>query len=86
MPKIYDRDGNEIAEIDISEKQQKVLELGEEIVMLFHTPQLFRSLLGERTGSFMLRKIGTRVVALDDGSVRKYAEMIHAVREARAHP
>ena len=83
---IFDGDGNEIAEIEISEKQQKILELGEEIVMLFHTPQLFRHLLGERTGSFMLKKIGARVIAGDAGSVRKYAEMIHAVREARAHP
>jgi len=44
---IFDGDGNEIADLDISEKQTKILELGEEVVLLFHTPQLLRSLLGE---------------------------------------
>lgn len=86
MPKIFDRDGNEIGDFDISEKQQKILEADEEIVILFHTPQLFRSLLGERTGSFMLRKIGARIVAKDAGSVVKYAEMLRAVKAAREHP
>jgi hypothetical protein len=80
---VFDRDGNEIADFEISEKQQKLLELGEEIVVLFHTPQLFRGLLGERSGSFMLRKIGARIIAMDDGSVRKYADMLRAVKQAR---
>jgi len=83
---IFDGDGNEIADLDISEKQTKILELGEEVVLLFHTPQLLRSLLGERTGSFMLKKIGTRVVAIDADSVKKYAALVHAVKQAREHP
>jgi len=83
---IFDGDGNEIAEFEVSEKQTKILELGEEVVLLFHTPQLFRSLLGERTGSFMLKKIGARVVARDVGSVKKFADMLRAVKQAREHP
>lgn len=83
MPQIFDRDGNEIADFIISAKQEKVLEQGEEIVVLFHTPQLLRSRLGERTGSFTLRKIGTHIVAMDTGSVRKYADMLQAVKKER---
>jgi len=83
---IFDGDGNEIADIEVSEKQTKILELGEEVVLLFHTPQLLRSLLGERTGSFVLKKIGTRVVAIDGDSVKKYADMLRAVKQAREHP
>jgi len=83
---IFDGDGNEIADIEISEKQTKILELGEEVVLLFHTPQLLRSLLGERTGSFMLKKIGARITAMDAGSVKKYADMLRAVKQAREHP
>ena len=83
---IFDGDGNEIADIEISEKQTKILELGEEVVLLFHTPRMFRELLGERTGSFMLKKIGPRVVAIDGGSVKKYADMLRAVKQAREHP
>ena len=86
MPKIFDRDGNEIGDFDISEKQQKILEADEEIVVLFHTPQLFRSLLGERTGSFMLRRNGPHIVAADVGSVKKYADMLRAVKAAREQP
>ena len=80
---IFDGDGNEIADIEISEKQTKILELGEEVVLLFHTPQLLRSLLGERTGSFTLKKIGARVIAMDADSVKKYADMLRAVKKAR---
>ena len=80
---IFDGDGNEIADIEISEKQTKILELGEEVVLLFHTPQLLRSLLGERTGSFTLKKIGARITAMDAGSVKKYADMLRAVKKAR---
>jgi len=83
---VFDHDGNELADFEISEKQQKILEADEEIVILFHTPQMFRGLLGERNGSFTLRKIGARVVAADDGSVKKYADMLRAVQAARAQP
>ena len=40
MPKIYDRDGNEIAEFDLSPKMLAALEADEEIAMIFHTPQM----------------------------------------------
>ena len=84
--KVFDRDGNELADLAISEKQQNILEANEKIVVLFHTPQLFRGLLGERTGSFMLRKIDDRIVATDTASVAKYAELMRAVKAVREQP
>ena len=33
-----------------------MLDDGDEIAMIFHTPQLLRFVLGERNGSFTLRK------------------------------
>jgi hypothetical protein len=83
MPKIFDSDSNEIAEFPLSPKHEQALKAGEEITMLFHTPQLQRSLLGTVSGSFTLRKIGERVVALDPGSVKKYAAIQQGVKKAR---
>jgi len=83
MPKIFDRDGNEIAEFPLSEKMLAALEADEEIAMIFHTPQLYRGTLGHQAGSFTLRKIGARVVALDAGTVRKYAAIQQAVKKVR---
>lgn len=83
---VFDGDGNELADFEISEKQQNLLELGEEIVVLFHTPQLFRSLIGERNGAFTLRKVGDHIVAPDAGIVSKYVDMLRAVKQAREHP
>ena len=83
MPKVFDRDGNEIADFPLSPRHEQALKAGEEITMLFHTPQLHRSLLGEVSGSFTLQKIGERVVALDPGSVKKYAAIQRGVKKAR---
>jgi len=62
MTVIHDGDGNEIADIGLSDKQRAVLETDEEIVMIYHTPQTLRSLLGEHNGSFSLRKHASRIV------------------------
>jgi hypothetical protein len=83
MPKIFDSDGNEIADFAISPRHEQALEAGEEVTTLFHTPQLHRSLLGTVLGSFTLRKIGERIVALDPGTVKKYAAIQQAVKKTR---
>ena len=82
MPKIYDRDGNEIAEFELSPKMLAALEADEEIAMIFHTPQLHHGTLGHQSGSFTLRKIGDRIVAFDAGTVRKFAGIQTAVKRA----
>lgn len=86
MTAIYDNEGNEIAEIDLSEKQRAVLETGENIVMIYHTPQMLRYLLGEHTGTFVLHKHDEQVIVNDAGRLRKYADLQRAIKAAREHP
>ena len=38
MTMIFDGDGNELADIALSEKQQTVLDHDEDIVVIYHTP------------------------------------------------
>jgi hypothetical protein len=83
MPKIFDSDGNEIADFPLSEKMLAALDADEEIAMIFHTPRMHQGTLGHQSGSFTLRKIGARVVAVDAGTVRKYAAIQQAVMKAR---
>jgi hypothetical protein len=83
MPKIFDSDGNEIADFPISPKQEQALKAGEETTTLFHTPQMYRGTLGTVSGAFTLRQIDDRVVALDPASVRKYAAIQQGVKKAR---
>jgi hypothetical protein len=81
--KIYDPEGNEIADFAISPKQEQALKAGEETTMLFHTPQLFRGTLGQINGAFTLRQVDDRVVTSDIDSVRAYARIQQAVKQAR---
>ena len=83
MPMIFDRDGNELADIPLSEKNQHVLDHDEEIVILYHTPQMLRHILGEKSGSFMLRKLGEHIVAADVVGLRAYADLQRAIKVAR---
>ena len=83
MTIIHDRDGHELADIAVSERQLGVLDLGEEVVVIYHTPQMLRYILGERSGSFMLHKRGDRIVAAAPDSLRAYADLQRAIKVAR---
>ena len=83
MPMIFDRDGNELADIQLSEKNQHVLDHDEEIVIIYHTPQMLRYVLGEKSGTFTLRKRGNHIVAADVVSLRAYADLQRAIKVAR---
>jgi hypothetical protein len=80
---IFDRDGNEIVDIPLSEKNQRVLDHDEEIVIIYHTPQMLRYVLGEKSGTFMLRKLGGRIIAADADGLRAYADLQRAIKVAR---
>ena len=68
MPMIFDGDGNEIADIPLSEKQQRRARAGEEIVVIYHTPQMLRYLLGEHSGSVHAAQARrSHIVAADAG-------------------
>ena len=83
MPMIFDRDGNELADIPLSEKNQHVLNHDEEIVILYHTPQMLHHILGEKSGSFTLRKTGDHIVATDVVGLRAYAALQRAIKVAQ---
>jgi len=83
MDAIYDSDGKDIGSIPLSDKQRAMLETGAEIVVIYHTPQLLRSLLGERNGSFVLHKDGDRVVTTTAAEVKEFAALQKAITAAR---
>jgi hypothetical protein len=83
LTKIFDDGGAEIAEIELSDKQSRVLGVGEEIVVIYHTPQLLRHILGEQNGTFSLHKVGQLVVAKDVAGLKRYAGLQVAIKHAR---
>lgn len=86
LTKIFDDDGSEIGEIELSDKQARVLEAGEDIVMIYHTPQTLRHVLGAQNGNFMLHKAGQQVIAKDAVSLKRYVDMQRAIKAARGRP
>lgn len=85
MSVIHDGDGNEVGNIVLSVKQQAVLATGEEIVVIYNTPQTLRHVLGQKSGSFTLLKVGDKVIARDANALRRYAELQRAIKSARGH-
>jgi DNA-binding winged helix-turn-helix (wHTH) protein len=83
MTAIYDGNGNEIADIGLSDKQRALLEADEEIVLIYHTPQTLRYLLGEHSGSFVLRKKLAQIVVSDVDRLRAFADLQRAIKAAR---
>jgi hypothetical protein len=72
-----------IADIPLSMKQMAMLEAGEAITVIFHTPQMLRDLLGPRNGAFTLVKDNDRITTAEPDSVKQFADLqraIHAVR------
>jgi hypothetical protein len=83
MTMIFDGDGNELADIALSEKQQAVLDHDEDIIVIYHTPQMLRYILGEQSGTFMLHKRGDRIIAAAPDNLRAYAKLQRAIKIAR---
>jgi hypothetical protein len=83
MSDIYDADGNEIGAIALSARQRALLDAGENIAVLYHTPQLLRDALGHSSGSFMLRKDGDRLVTLSPEAAKECVRIQKAVAAAR---
>jgi len=83
MTIIRDGDGNEIADIALSEKQCALLDAGENVVLIYHTPQMLRHLIGEQSGSFILGKRGEDVFTPAPDNLRAYAKLQRAIKIAR---
>jgi hypothetical protein len=80
---VYDGDGNELGDVPLSENQQRALDAGGKVSVLYHTPQLLHNTLGQRSGSFMLYKDGDRVKALTSSSVKEFLELQTSIKAAR---
>lgn len=83
MGKVYDADGNELGSVSVSEQQQAALDAGSTVEMLYHTPQLMRSTLGERSGAFSLHKDGDRLVTDTPVSAKEFVRMQAAIKAIR---
>jgi copper homeostasis protein CutC len=82
MTKIFGGDGQELGDLDLSEKMLAVLEHEGDVALTFHTPQLLRYVLGERAGSFILRKHETRVLVDDVDTLRRYIALQRDIKTA----
>jgi hypothetical protein len=83
MSIIHDGDGNEVGDIELSVKQKAVLETGEDIVVIYRTPQTLRHVIGDEEGSFILHKLGERTIVRDANVLRRYAKLQRAIKAAR---
>jgi len=83
MSDIYNDDGETIAEMPLTERQLAILDAADELVVIYHTPQLLRHLLGEHSGSFTLHKRDDRVVTNEPKVVERYAQLQKAIAAAR---
>jgi hypothetical protein len=80
---VYDSDGNELGDVPLSDNQQRALNAGGKVSVLYHTPQLLQHTLGRRSGSFMLYKDDDRVVALTSSAVKEFLDLQTAIKAAR---
>lgn len=83
MDVIFDSDGRELGGIILSDKQRSTIETGEAIVVIYHTPQLLRGVLGERNGSFTLRKIDDRIETGEPAKVKEFVALQKAIAATR---
>lgn len=87
MPDVFDSDGNKLADIPLSDKQRTLLDAGQEVCVIYHTPQLMRSQLGDRNGSFLLSMNGDRLVTSTPEPFKQFAKLqagIAAIKMQRA--
>ena len=80
---VFDADGNLITDIPVSEKQQQMLDAGELVTVLYHTPKALQQVLGQHSGSFTLRKVDDKLVTPSPGAVQDFADLQQRVAAAR---
>ena len=81
MEQIYDRNGDPLAIVPVSERMLDILDTGEEMTIIYHTPQLLRDRLGNRSGNFVLYKMGGQIRVTDPKPFLEFVQ-IHAGVEA----
>jgi len=75
MNDIFDSEGNVIAAISLSERNRELLDRGVTVTIMYHTPQLMRSVLGDQSGQFALFKHEDQIRTTDPMQVKAYADL-----------
>jgi hypothetical protein len=83
MFKIYGEEGEVLGTLYLTEKQQKILDSGEQLVVIYHTPQLLQNVLGTRSGSIILVKQGEQIRTATPGAARDFIALQAAIKTAR---
>lgn len=83
MADIYNREGDKIASVPLSDNQIAALDTGTEITVAWHTPFALRPLFAVESGHFTLRKDGEHIVTDTPEPVKKCATMQEALKAAR---
>ena len=83
MAKIYNSSGDEMGELTLTAKQKRILDSGENLVVIFHTPQLLHNALGMRSGSIVLVKDGEDIKTLTPVVTAEFLALQAAIKAAR---
>jgi hypothetical protein len=83
MFKIYDGNGEVIGVLPLTERQQAILDSGQELVVIYHTPQLLQHMLGNRSGSVVLVKDGEQIRTTTPEATKQFLDLQAAVKAAR---
>jgi hypothetical protein len=87
MAEVWNEDGSEKADIPLSEKQLSLLAHDGTVTVIFHTPQLLRTMIAVDNGSFEVSKKGGKkggvLVASDWTMVKRFLLMLDNVAKAQ---
>lgn len=80
---IYHEDGSKLGAMALSEKSQGLLDEGESVTVLYHTPRMLQDQLGNKNGAFGLRKDGDRIVTDSPAQVGEFLALQTAIAAAQ---
>ncbi len=80
MQQIHSQDGKELGSIPLSERSRDLLDIGERVTMLYHTPQLLRDRLGVRSGHLVLYKDGEQIKTDDVPQLVEFLQIQAAIK------
>ena len=83
MAEIFDGAGNSLGNIELGGKQRALLDAGESVTVLYHTPQLMHDVLGVKAGSFEVRKEDARLITSNPTAAKDCARMQAAIKATR---
>jgi len=83
MFKIYDDSGEVMGVLPLTERQQAILDSGQELVVIYHTPQLLQNMLGNRSGSVVLVKSGEEIRTKTPAATRQFLDLQASIKAAR---